>query len=333
MQNRDAKFFINHFKRNKILDQIGEGVLTPEQGEKAWRDDIRTNLQNAGFLDGKSIEQVEALIDNHGVTPLRPVVDPGRYDPMKKPDWSLLMAIAWIMHRDQNEVREFWDEFRTAQWEWFPVNVEIIRAAGQNERRTGFRLQQLKPSSFIQFIAGIAERGRPLEWYELRRNARDFAYQFHLALQEGTITAIGRDARTERIVSIPAFEWRMLEMFSLRTDSDSLVDQVTKNVPYTNVSVRRDEILAVWPITPVVGAASSGSASPLPEQRRRISSSKEQELPKLIEGYYARHPKATREQMWKGLEAEANFIIPQSVRREAAKKAPPRGKAGRKPGN
>jgi hypothetical protein len=62
--------------------------------------------------------EAEAEAARCGLAPLNPDPDPKIFDPMREVRWSLPMALAWIVWRDPNRVREQWDKWRRQKFEW-----------------------------------------------------------------------------------------------------------------------------------------------------------------------------------------------------------------------
>lgn len=63
-------------------------------------------------------DEAEAEAARCGLEPLNPDPDPTAFDPMSEVRWSLPMALAWIVWRDPDRVREQWDRWRREKSDW-----------------------------------------------------------------------------------------------------------------------------------------------------------------------------------------------------------------------
>jgi hypothetical protein len=84
--------------RTALITRVGSGVMTPEEGE--------------------------AAADRLGVAPLLEKPDPAKLDPMKEVFWTLPMALAWLMTRNVEAVREVWPPWRDANEFWKPWRAQ-----------------------------------------------------------------------------------------------------------------------------------------------------------------------------------------------------------------
>ena len=78
--------------RGSIIERVRDGEKNPSEAEK-----------EAARL---------------GCSPLIPIPDPVRFDPMRESYWTLHMALAWIMWRTVDDVRRHWDEWRDEAKQW-----------------------------------------------------------------------------------------------------------------------------------------------------------------------------------------------------------------------
>jgi hypothetical protein len=85
--------FLMHFTlRDRLIDEVKHGLLTPEQAE------------------------AEAV--QRGLGPLATTPDLDNFDPMSEAHWTLTMAAAWIAFRTTEAVREWWDKYRDECQVW-----------------------------------------------------------------------------------------------------------------------------------------------------------------------------------------------------------------------
>jgi hypothetical protein len=62
--------------------------------------------------------EAEAEASRLGLPKLAKKPDPAEFDPMKEPSWTLIMALAWIMWRTPDAVRNHWDAYRVECEDW-----------------------------------------------------------------------------------------------------------------------------------------------------------------------------------------------------------------------
>ena len=85
--------------RDELLERARNGEITPKEAEaEAYR---------------------------MGMAPLAGRPADNQFDPRGKPRWSLSMALAWIVWRDFDQVRQRDIEYRTECWNWQPSNVSL----------------------------------------------------------------------------------------------------------------------------------------------------------------------------------------------------------------
>jgi hypothetical protein len=86
-------------------------------------------------------EEAEAWAESKHQPPLASKPDSALFDPMSEPFWSLPMAVAWIMWRTSDAVREYWDDYRCDCYVW----KENRGADGHIAK--GWHIERLGPSS------------------------------------------------------------------------------------------------------------------------------------------------------------------------------------------
>ena len=72
-----------------------------------------------------SIDKAEAEARALGLPGLAISPDPERFDPQNETDWTILMALAWIMWRDLGRVRSVWDKSRAGCSSWSHIGRVI----------------------------------------------------------------------------------------------------------------------------------------------------------------------------------------------------------------
>jgi hypothetical protein len=63
---------------------------------------------------------------------------------MKKPHWTLAMALAWLISRDPDKVRACWNDYRRERWVW---RHRENRVPPDSRVEAGWHLEKTKPVS------------------------------------------------------------------------------------------------------------------------------------------------------------------------------------------
>ena len=85
--------------RDILIDKVQRGELTPQKAE--------------------------AEAARVGLEPFEVGPNPADFDPMGEASWSLPMALAWIMWRSRDPVREMWDLYREKFRFWVPQRWQV----------------------------------------------------------------------------------------------------------------------------------------------------------------------------------------------------------------
>ena len=344
--------------KDAIFDRIGEGKLKPEEGELELRLQLRHWLDAGGHLAGKSHAEVEQAIDSLGVAPLNQPVDASLFDPMSQSRWTLAMAIAWIVWRDIDKVRDCSNDYWTAHFDW----VDLAKQPkGDGNQQIGWSLQQRKPTSLhnlrLDEAANFFQESERAKMVMGVQQAREELWQ---ALQNKSLIGEAVDFSDE-VIRIPSRDWAHLEpIFVSEADALRYVFKPL-DIAYRKINFRRKQLLKEWQGHPGLPGAHSGMLErPTSERehqtiqdtldpdkgnkryldheqpatntpRRRISDAAADGLPKKLNKIYEEHPLFTRPELWAHAEAKLNVTIPQSIRRKVGKEVPARGRPGRKP--
>jgi hypothetical protein len=141
--------------------------------------------------------------------PLASEPDPDDYDPMREPFWSFPMAVAWIVYRTQDAVRNWWDEYRNQFSVW---RYQEWRVGPDGPHSSGALSRESSKCNARSIADGRCE-ARPGRSHERRRgNQRALAPLFKAEFwrsQASMKTPAGR-------VPIPAEQWDGLAWFEQR---------------------------------------------------------------------------------------------------------------------
>ena len=190
-------------------------------------------------LDGrKTPDEAEADARRLGLDPLASSPDPALFDPMEVPSWTLLMAIAWIVWRSPNKVREWWAEYRVQCLEWRlqewgghaliptkrPPTFWDLWGAQQSEAETGILPEDAVSAHY----------------------AKDCLF---MALADGRLQASHLSERSATRLAIPKGDWHELTIPPKGPAGDVIErrDEFHGYVPYHGVTCERTAITHVWP--------------------------------------------------------------------------------------
>lgn len=208
-----AEFTEGDRNRRRILrDKLHEKIRV---GKEPWTRNVNRGDEVAVYL---------------GLEPFVTEPDATRFDPMREPTWSLMMALAWIIDRTPEAVRDHWEDYRAECQEWGPW----MDGWREHDRRPPAELEDLK----VPGKAAVAMLTREL------RDGR-------------VLRADGKPPNKAR-VEIPAREWRDLEIFdgariSRREGRSVGREQVylthkRGTVPvYEDVQISREALIALFP--------------------------------------------------------------------------------------
>ena len=188
-----------------------------EPGCPHERDEIIDKVQRGEM----SPSEAEALVAERKLQPLKGEPDPTGFDPMTEPDWTLLMAMAWIAYHSPDDVRKVWNKYREKCWKWSPYLH--WRAPSPDGRSfvdyKGHFLEQETNASFLSLciedtVSLLGARGPDDDSDVVKHRRVDSAREgLEKALREGTIAATGLPFGESIRKPIVAFEWQDLTMF------------------------------------------------------------------------------------------------------------------------
>ena len=190
-------------------------------------------------LDGrKTPDEAEADARRLGLRSLAGWPDPALFDPMEVQSWILLMAIAWIVWRTPDKVRECWAEYRAGCLEW------------RLQDWGGHALIPTKrPPTFMDLWRAQrteAEMGILPEAAVSAHYAKDCLF---MALADGSLQASYLSERSGTRLPIPKADWQDLTIPPMGPAGDVIErrDEFHGHVPYHDVACERAAIAHLWP--------------------------------------------------------------------------------------
>ena len=173
---------------HSLVERVAEGSLSPEQAERH-----------------RKILELDAL----SYTP-----NPKDYDPRDYSEWTFTMALAWIVTRDYNEVREHWNQFRVrhAWWEKLPTpKPNPFNLRQKQIAVSGYQLKQREPVSIRQMETSDRQRG---DGGDKRIMSFDDAYygQFTRSLEEGELVVSASIISSGNPIEVNHRHWVRFEL-------------------------------------------------------------------------------------------------------------------------
>ena len=206
--------------RDEILSRIDRGELTPDEAE-GW-----------------------AVNNNQPSFTARP--DDLTYDPMAISEWTLAMALAWIIWRDAGRVREFSDEFRL-NW---PIWEKVVGIDANNHECISCRLSRHQPASvgdvWVEASSATCDTKRHADelWEKLKEGM----------LQASGLPYVGRrhaqplrQQPGRQRVAIPREGWIDFTYANVHLPADCIARAAADEPEYEWVRVWRDQVVEIWP--------------------------------------------------------------------------------------
>jgi hypothetical protein len=167
-------------------------------------------------------EEAEAQSEKAGFGPIPWEPPPTSFNPRTWPEWTLPMALAWIIWRTPEKTREYWNAYR-----------ELC-------------LDRRKSASVSDVIRDFAAKNDD-------GSAESFFLELWSALCEGRLGSsgipIGGDAR----VLISSIDWFDFPRLEFPEGEDATIDSTCR---YHSVRVYKEHVVALWP--PSVGTENAG---------------------------------------------------------------------------
>jgi hypothetical protein len=211
-------------RRDKILELLSRGELTPDKAEATARD--------------------------AGCRPLQSRPKPDEHNPEGKDRWTLPMVLTWIATRDIDAVRDQDNDFRSECFELFFQEYKVPTPEQSWEYRRGYLLKHPSRATRAQLMFD-------------EKNAQHIRSAETVLRRELITAKLNAEAVRDSdgsVVVIPAIEWPRLQ-FCEHRDCDYLCfENDSLGRAYSQLLFRRSELMEIWPRTPS-GVVSSGKAA------------------------------------------------------------------------
>jgi len=217
------------------------------------RDEIVMKLRRGEWTP----EQADEWAATNNEYPFIKKPDHARFDPMAQPDWTLAMALAWIIWRTSNDVREHWDAYLYECTEWRGHQARF--EDGRTE--IGWEARRRYPVSVADIMRECARLEpddstlnsvacREALWSEMKSGRLEATGVPHFVGGRDGIPLVRRDvANAEpRRMLIPKCEWIDLSPDYFHVgEADSIATATANEARYDEVRVWRDQVLQIWP--------------------------------------------------------------------------------------
>jgi hypothetical protein len=166
-------------------------------------------------------------------------------DPGTEKQWTLLMALVWIIERDPSAVRAVWNRARRGATQW--VGSPLAEPGETGAHKKSWELKALDPPTVGDVDAVIDEEaGFMLPPFIVTGLAARGA--LWASLQSGRLPAQGKRCGTSKRIEIPMSHWTDLDWLADRAASADTVGDRIENVPnYDEVSVSGQRVREIWP--------------------------------------------------------------------------------------
>jgi hypothetical protein len=209
--------------RDRLLEQTERGDITEKQAEEAAA--------------------------ARGLEPFARKPELPRFDPKLKSHWSIVMAVAWIAWRDSELVREQDPEFCSACFHWiYRKWKDPSDKTAESVERAGYFLETRPPPTVSRLaLLDVVSRVRGNVPSTAVMTIREAEAALWHASSEGRLIAEGINADGS-VVEIPSREWAYLQ-WREEAGRDVLRYETSRTEPFTAVTLRRSDLLRLWPVT------------------------------------------------------------------------------------
>ncbi len=128
--------------------------LTPEESQA--RDEIIGRAMRGEITPSEADDEALRRIGE----PIETPPDPSNFRPEREPWWTLTMALAWIVRRDLETVRCYWNDYRRECCEWRSSTV----GRGTPSQQSGWVIEPLGSISLSDAIFYLAFETSEREW-------------------------------------------------------------------------------------------------------------------------------------------------------------------------
>jgi hypothetical protein len=219
-----------------------------DAGWTEWKPSRRDELITLARYGKVTPEEAEAEAAAHGFGPFEQQPELPAFDPMLESRWAIVMAIAWIAWRDIRLVRENCPEFRSQSTLWlFREWNEPVNNGTAFEARAGWFLENWSEATTLRLALWEKLRAGRDELPPFRRmSVPEAETALWRALSDGLLVAEGKNDQG-RPVDIPEREWSFLKLFEDGKRDALKYDPLDTREPFTNVRLKRDDLLRLWP--------------------------------------------------------------------------------------
>jgi hypothetical protein len=203
--------------------------------------------------------QIEMELREKGLPPYAVTPNPEQFNPMTEAWWTLAMAIAWIVFRTPNSVRQVWWPYRSEFRIWSGLREIETMKEGELQTVFGYELEELPDVSLRDACFDHGAGGNPTLTPE------DALRSLWANLENGLLVAEGVRKGGETRYPIRDAEWMALEVDNYDgwpndpkggwpTDSIGAGGKVPR---FSGVRVRSARVVELWPacLSPKVSAS------------------------------------------------------------------------------
>ena len=216
--------------------------------EISWKPSRRDELITLARYGEVTPEEAEAEARANGQESFERQPELPAFDPMRESRWSMVMAVAWIAWRDIGRVRENCPGFRSECSHWiFREWNEPVENGSAFAPRAGWFLETWHEATTVRLsmMESIlkARHELPSTWQMAVREAEEALWR---ALSDEHLVAEALNDHGKP-VDIPAREWSYLKLFEEGKRDVLKYDALDRRAPFTEVKLRRDDLMALWP--------------------------------------------------------------------------------------
>ena len=195
--------------------------------------------------------------------PLTQKPDPGKFDPMAEIWWTLAMALAWVMWRNPDDVREAWNEYRLDVTYWSPCKYQVPAKPGATGLLAEWKIiegHELKDWGESCYSAVyLLEAYRIAKGRQSVVRAEAAQKEIWRQLQKGELVVEARRDQGER-APIRKAEW--IDLYINFAWPDNAVGMRDEGLPrYFDCRVEVARMVALWPTN-----GAPGLGPPKPDQ-------------------------------------------------------------------
>lgn len=210
--------------------------LMEEEKPKDLRQNLFAHLA-AGMM---TPDEAEAEAERLSVGPLNPMPDIADFDPMKEARWSFPMALAWIVWRDRDMVREYWPKWLDQKYHW--RKFEERQNGTDRSTHTHHLVPRLHDTALLDALrvdVSLLSNG------DHAMEAEQANAELFIALTEGRLDPDGIDLSSGRRTPIAQAEFRDLQLLS-DGQAEYLGVGLSQRL-YDDPTLKRSCVVQRWP--------------------------------------------------------------------------------------